>query len=248
MCSVACCPCSEMIARSRSGSLRRSRQLTPTTRHSSRNRRITESSQPSGISVPTGLRIPRTNARAAQVHHGVSRTTTVSARSRRRSSVSSIVAVGDPGVVREQAALLHPPLVIRRLDPPWLPIVEVEMDQRETGPRRQGPRECALPGPGHPGDDDAAADGPRCIAHQDQCPKVRWRRANVACRGARDVTARHLAFTALAGLWCVLPPCAPVVDCLVAFHSASTRRHLPCRQPDARTGRPGGPASAIVIS
>ncbi len=42
----------------------------------------------------------------------------------------TIVAVGDPGVVREQPALLHPPLVIRRLHPPWLPIVEVEMDDR----------------------------------------------------------------------------------------------------------------------
>jgi hypothetical protein len=41
-----------------------------------------------------------------------------------------IVAVGDPGVAREQGALLHPPLVVRRLHPSWLPIVEVEMDQR----------------------------------------------------------------------------------------------------------------------
>jgi hypothetical protein len=41
-----------------------------------------------------------------------------------------VVAVSDPGVAREQVALLHPPLVIRRLHPGWLPIVEVEMDQR----------------------------------------------------------------------------------------------------------------------
>ncbi len=41
-----------------------------------------------------------------------------------------IVAVGDPAVARKQTALLHPPLVIRRADPAWLPIMEVEMDQR----------------------------------------------------------------------------------------------------------------------
>lgn len=41
-----------------------------------------------------------------------------------------IVAVGDPPLARKQSALLHPPLVIRRPDPAWLPIVEVEMDQR----------------------------------------------------------------------------------------------------------------------
>jgi hypothetical protein len=41
-----------------------------------------------------------------------------------------IIAVGDPGVAREQAALLHPPLVIRRLHPGWFPIMEVEMDER----------------------------------------------------------------------------------------------------------------------
>lgn len=41
-----------------------------------------------------------------------------------------IVAVGNPGVPREQLALLHPPLVIGRLHPSWLPVVEVEMDYR----------------------------------------------------------------------------------------------------------------------
>ena len=85
--SAACDPCCEMIARSRSGSDRRLRQTTPTNRHSSRNRRLTESSQPSGIS-PTGFRSPRTNARPAHIHHRVSRTTTVCVRSSRRSSVS----------------------------------------------------------------------------------------------------------------------------------------------------------------
>src|SRR5215469_4894892 len=79
-----------------------------------------------------------------------------------------IVAVGDPGVAREQAALLHPPLVIRRLHPSWLPIVEVEMDHRQTGPRRQCLREGALPGPGQPGDDHAAAHRSRCIVRQGQ--------------------------------------------------------------------------------
>jgi len=41
-----------------------------------------------------------------------------------------VVTIGDPIVAREQAALLRPPLVIRRLHPGWLPIMEVEMDQR----------------------------------------------------------------------------------------------------------------------
>jgi hypothetical protein len=30
------------------------------------------------------------------------------------------------------------------------------------------------------------ADGPRCLAHLDQHPKVRWKRANVACRGITE--------------------------------------------------------------
>jgi hypothetical protein len=42
----------------------------------------------------------------------------------------TVIAVGDPGVARQQAALLHPPFVIRRLHPGWLPIMKVEMDQR----------------------------------------------------------------------------------------------------------------------
>jgi len=85
-CKDACRPCSATIARPRSGSERRSRQMTPTNRHSSRKRRQPESSQPSGIS-PTGLRSPRTNARHAHLHQGVSRSTTVSARASRSSSV-----------------------------------------------------------------------------------------------------------------------------------------------------------------
>ena len=83
--------CETRAARSRSvrssGSERRLRQILPTPPHSSRKRRLTESSQPSGIS-PTGLRSPRTNARLAHNHQGVSRKTTVSARSSRRASVS----------------------------------------------------------------------------------------------------------------------------------------------------------------
>jgi hypothetical protein len=96
-----------------------------------------------------------------------------------------IVAVSDPGIACEQVALLLPPLVIRRPHPSRLPIVEVEMDHRKAGLRRQGFRERALPGAGHPGDDDATADGPRCMAHQSQCPGARRRRADVACRGTR---------------------------------------------------------------
>ena len=86
-CIAACEPCSDTIARARSGSERRRRQTRPTIPHSSRNRRLTESSQPSGISPP-GFRSPRANARPAHIHHGVSRNTTVSARSSGTSSVS----------------------------------------------------------------------------------------------------------------------------------------------------------------
>lgn len=41
-----------------------------------------------------------------------------------------IVAVGDPGVGGEEGALLHPPLIIGRLRPSGLPIVEIEMYDR----------------------------------------------------------------------------------------------------------------------
>lgn len=56
--------------------------------HSSRRRCLVESSQPSGMTVPGGLRRPRLNARRAHVHQGVSRKTAVSARSSRWSRVA----------------------------------------------------------------------------------------------------------------------------------------------------------------
>ena len=82
-------PCRDRIPSSSSRSDRRTRQMRQTSDHSSRNRRKADSSQPLGSWKPTGrLRTPRTNARRAQTHHGVSRNTTVSARSSRRSSVA----------------------------------------------------------------------------------------------------------------------------------------------------------------
>jgi hypothetical protein len=83
-----------------------------------------------------------------------------------------VVPVGDPRVACEQAALLVPPLVIRRLGPARLPVVVVEMDHRQAGTRRERPRERALARSGHPGDEDAVADAPGCFVHQLECPKV----------------------------------------------------------------------------
>ena len=87
MYEAACRPCLATIARPRSASDPRWCKMIPTNPHSSRKRRHAESSQPSGIS-PTGFDSPRLNARDAHVHQGVSRSTTVSARARRSSSVS----------------------------------------------------------------------------------------------------------------------------------------------------------------
>ena len=84
---AACRPCLATRARPRSASDPRWRKMIPTNPHSSRKRRHAESSQPSGIS-PTGFDSPRLNARDAHVHQGVSRSTTVSARASRSSSVS----------------------------------------------------------------------------------------------------------------------------------------------------------------
>jgi hypothetical protein len=71
-CSAACDPCCEMIARSCSGSDRRLRQMTPTNRHSSRNRRLTESSALPGRFLRRRfyrplLRLPRRRLRGFEV-------------------------------------------------------------------------------------------------------------------------------------------------------------------------------------
>ncbi len=82
-------PCRDSVLNSSSRSDRRTRQMRQASDHSSRNRRKADSSQPLGSWKPTArLRTPRTNARRAQTHHGVSRYTTVSARSSRRSRVA----------------------------------------------------------------------------------------------------------------------------------------------------------------
>ena len=87
-CSATCFPCFDRITSSRSRSERRARQIRQTRHHSSRNRRQADSSQPAGNSKPAGRRTPRAKARRAQIHHGVSRNTTVSARSSRWTSVT----------------------------------------------------------------------------------------------------------------------------------------------------------------
>jgi len=48
--------------------------------------------------------------------------------------------------------------------------VGVEVYHRQAGPCRQRSRERALPGPSHPVDEDATADGPSWTFHQVQCP------------------------------------------------------------------------------
>ena len=68
---------------------RRSRKMRQTSDAFFRNRRKAYLSQPLSNWKPTGrLRTPRTSARHAQTHPGVSRNTAVSARSSRRSSVA----------------------------------------------------------------------------------------------------------------------------------------------------------------
>jgi len=80
------------IERSRSRTDFRPRQLRQTIPHSSPIRWETDSSQPSGSWEPRGLRSPRRNARHAQSHQGVARTTSVSARSNRRSLSTSLLS------------------------------------------------------------------------------------------------------------------------------------------------------------
>src|SRR6476620_413186 len=105
------------------------------------------------------------------------------------------VAVGDPGIACEQAALLVPPLVVGRLDPSRLPVVEVKMDHRQASLRRQRPRECALPGPCYPDDEHAAPDGPGCLLHLLSFPETPCHHDRERCMaGCRPVT-RLLDFT-----------------------------------------------------
>ena len=82
-----------------------------------------------------------------------------------------VVPVGDPGFACKQRALLFPPLVVRRFHPARLPVMEVEMNHWQASLRRERTRERALPGPGHPRDEDAATNGTRCVFHQAQCPR-----------------------------------------------------------------------------
>src|SRR6187431_881384 len=81
-----------------------------------------------------------------------------------------VVAVRDPRVAGEQAALLVAPLGLRRRNPAGLPEMEVEIDDRQAGLRTKRARERALPGTSHPSHEDAAAYPQGCIAHRRQCP------------------------------------------------------------------------------
>src|SRR3954469_24367368 len=81
-----------------------------------------------------------------------------------------VVAVGDPRVAGEQAALFLAPLALRRRNPARLPELEVEMNDRQAGLRSKRAREGALPRACHPRHEDAAAYLRGGIAHGHQCP------------------------------------------------------------------------------
>src|SRR5262249_45966314 len=76
-----------------------------------------------------------------------------------------VVAVDDPSLASEQRALPFSPLVVRRPLPARFPVVEVEMNQRQTSPCRERTCERALPRPHHPVDENAAADHLRRTVH-----------------------------------------------------------------------------------
>jgi hypothetical protein len=81
-----------------------------------------------------------------------------------------VVAIGDPLIAGEKAALLLAPLALRRRDPARLPEMEVEMNDRQAGLRSKRAREGALPGPCHASHEDAAAYPQGGIRHRRQCP------------------------------------------------------------------------------
>jgi len=93
-----------------------------------------------------------------------------------------VVAVGDPGFACEETVLLLAPLALRRLHPARLPVVDVEMNHSQSRPGRERPRERALPGSGHAGDDHPSAN--RLNAHRAKIP-LAARTAATTARGSR---------------------------------------------------------------
>ena len=98
-----------------------------------------------------------------------------------------VVAVSDPVVAGEEAPLLLPPLVHRRLHPARFPEVDVEMDDGKASFGRQRSRERAFARSGQARDQDASSDrspgwGDPCrsklreplIRHQQILPDAGW--------------------------------------------------------------------------
>src|SRR4051794_27661116 len=121
-----------------------------------------------------------------------------------------VVAVDYPGRATEQRALPFSPLVLRRSNPARLPVVDVEVNHRQTSPRRERTCERALPGTRHPVDEDALADHPRRTVHgRGVC---HWRRADCPLRRER---ARPGHGCLAASFGCHTLGVVSVVRCLV---------------------------------
>ena len=89
-----------------------------------------------------------------------------------------VVAVDDPILASEQRALPFSPLVVRRSHPARLPVVDVQVNHRQTSPCRERTCERALPGPHHPVDENAVADHPRRTVHGAGIPRA-WGKRHV---------------------------------------------------------------------
>jgi hypothetical protein len=81
-----------------------------------------------------------------------------------------VVSVDDPRVAGEQAPLLLAPIALGRCGPAGLSEMEVDMNDGQACLHSKRAREGALPGPGHPGHDDAAANRRGGISHRPKCP------------------------------------------------------------------------------
>jgi hypothetical protein len=140
------------------------RQMRTARGHSSRNRRQAESSHPSGIS-PIGFRRPADRASGAHRPGRVEKHNGVSAFEAEVDCLV-VVAVYDPRLASEQAALLLAPLAFGRCNPAGLPEMEVEMNDRQARLRSKRAREGALPGTCQPSHEDTAAYHRGGISHR----------------------------------------------------------------------------------
>jgi hypothetical protein len=118
-----------------------------------------------------------------------------------------VVAVRDPSVTGEHATLRLSPLVLRGFHPSRFPEVNVEMDHRQAGSRRQFPGERALPRPSEPDHENASADASRKTSHRVTLPKAPLARQyssdGMASRGMRWTLGALALGAMLAGvvLW-----------------------------------------------